>query len=379
MSMLPQPYESIRQEAGVPTTLVALALVGVWLVPGFLAGAETYAFWLMSGEATPPWRAFAAQAPGWLTFALLTPLVLRAGEWLPPDQGRRLRRVGVHVLVALGLGAGYALVAALAWTAFLDGQTPFGRLVLSWYLAGLPTMVLCYFGILGAGRATYWFWRHRRAELTAARLETQLSEARLSALRMQLNPHFFFNALNTATVLVRDGDMGAAEDVMEVLGELLRETLREDSGHCTSLSDEIDFVRRYLSIEQARFSDRLQIDVDVPPELAHRDVPAFVLQPLVENAVRHGISRRPGAGRIRVTATQANGALVLRVEDDGPGPAAPGTSDAPDPAGDTGGTAVGLANTRARLEVMYGDRAGCTLRRGPAGGAIAEVRLPADD
>lgn len=378
MSILPQPYESIRREAGVPAALVAAGLVAVWLVPGLLAGAETYAFWLMSNEPTPPWRAFAAQVPGWLTFALLTPLVLRAGEWLPPDHGRRVRRVGIHLLIALAMGTGYALVAALAWTTFLGGEQPFGRLVLSWYLAGLPTMVLCYFGILGGGRAAYWFSRHRRSELAAARLETQLSEARLSALRMQLNPHFFFNALNTATVLVRDGDTDAAEDVMEVLGGLLRETLREDRGNLMTLSAEIDFVRRYLSIERARFPDRLQIDIDVPSELLAREVPAFVLQPLVENAVHHGIGMRPGAGRIRVSARHANGSLVLRVEDDGPGPRPPEAPGGREGPGDGSGSSVGLTNTRARLEVMYGDRASCTLRPGPRGGAVAEVRLPSD-
>ncbi|MGD8496159.1 MAG: histidine kinase [Gemmatimonadales bacterium] len=376
MNLLPRPYESIRREAGVPRALVAAAIAGVWLVPGLLAGAETYAFWWMAGEPTPPWRAFAAQAPGWLTFAVLTPFVLRLGEWLPPDRGRRLVRVAAHVGIAFALGTFYALVAALSWTTFIGSEMPFRRLALSWYLSGLPTMVLSYFAILGVGRALYWFWRQRRTELEAARLEAQLSEARLAALRMQLNPHFFFNALNTATVLVRDGDQDAAEEVMEILGDLLRETLREGRGHTTTLTEEIEFVRRYLAIERARFSDRLLVDVHVPAELADCEIPAFLLQPLVENAVRHGISRRPGAGRIRVSATRVEGDLVLRVEDDGPGPRA---EDGPGGSGsdESAGASVGLANTRARLSVMYDDRASCTLRRGPEGGAIVEVRLPA--
>lgn len=377
MRILPRPFESIRREAGVPRVLVAAAVAGVWLVPGLLAGAETYAFWWMAGEPTPPWRAFAAQAPGWLTFAVLTPFVLRLGEWLPPDRGRRLLRVAAHVGIAFALGSFYALVAALSWKTFIGSQMPFPRLALSWYLSGLPTMVLSYFAILGVGRALYWFWRQRRTELEAARLEARLSEARLSALRMQLNPHFFFNTLNTATVLVRDGDQDAAEEVMEILGDLLRETLREGRGHTTTLAEEIDFVRRYLAIERVRFSDRLQVDVEVPGELADGEVPAFLLQPLVENAIRHGISRRPGAGRIRVSAATVDGDLVLQVEDDGPGPSAEDGSEST-ASGDSSGASVGLANTRARLAVMYGDRASCTLRRGPGGGAIVEVRLPAD-
>ena len=283
--------------------------------------------------------------------------------------------------MAFGLGSGYALVAALSWQTFIGSGLSFGRLTLSWYLSGMPTMVLCYFAILGAGRAVYWFWRQQRSELDAARLETQLSEARLAALRMQLDPHFFFNALNTATVLVRDGDAAAAEKVMELLGDLLRETLRDERGQTTTLAEEIAFVRRYLAIERVRFSDRLRVDVDVPPELERREVPVFVLQPLVENAVRHGIGRRSGAGLVRVSATRSNGDLILRVEDDGPGPdavaAEPGDLAADRLPGDR--PSVGLANTRTRLEVMYGPRASFALRRRPGGGAVAEVRLPETD
>lgn len=378
----------MRREAGVPVAVVAAALLGVWLVPGLLAGAETYAFWRLSGEPTPPWRAFAAQVPGWLAFGLLTPAILWLGERLRASRARpwpRAVRFVAHLFLALALGSVYALVAAGAWSIVLPGEMPFRRLVLSWYLAGLPTAVLSYFAILGAGRAVYWFWRNRQAEVTAARLETQLSDARLDALRMQLNPHFFFNSLNTATVLVRDGDAAAAEEVMELLGELMRETLRGRRRRTATLSEEIDFVRRYLAIEQRRFSDRLAIEIDLPAELADAQVPAFLLQPLAENAVRHGIARRPGAGRIGITARRDDGRLVLRVEDDGPGPETePETEPAQRSAtrGGTGpeaGEAVGLANTRARLEVLYGDRATCELIRADGGGAAAEVRLPLEE
>ncbi|MFW6089400.1 MAG: sensor histidine kinase [Gemmatimonadota bacterium] len=377
MSLLPEPYESIRRETGVPPALVVAGLLGVWLVPGLLAGTETYAFWLIANESTPPWRAFAAQVPGWLTFALLTPVVLRFGEWVPAGRLPLAARAAAHIGLAVALGGLVALVAATAWTAFIGGSMPFGRLVLSWYLAGLPTAVLCYFGILGAGRAIYWFWRHRRSEVEAARLEAQLSDARLDALRMQLNPHFFFNSLNTATVLVRDGDTRAAEEVLELLGELMRETLRSGRRRMATLADEVAFIRRYLAIEEVRFSDRLRIEVDVPPELAEVPVPAFLLQPIVENAVRHGIARRPGAGRIGLSAARDDGLLVIRVEDDGPGP----EPTAPENGGTDDGAAgspVGLSNTRARLTALYGDRAVLTLTRAPDGGAVAEIRLPAD-
>lgn len=372
--ILPEPYESIRREAGIPVAGFAGAILGAWLVPGLLAGTETWAFWLLADEPTPPWRAFAAQVPGWLTFGLLTPLILRLGEWIPLASRPRTPRLFAHLLLALGSGAAFALVAATAWSVFLGARMPFPRLVLSWYLAGLPTAVLCYFVVLGGGRAIYWFWRHRDAELETARLEARLADARLDALRMQLDPHFFFNSLNTVTVLVRDGDAAAAEEVLEALGELLRETLRGRRSRTSPLSEEVGFIRRYLAIEQARFSDRLRVEIDVPAELAGTLVPTFVLQPLVENAVRHGISRRPGAGRIGIRARREDGRLLIRVEDDGPGPAERAEEDDSDRAA----AAIGLANTRARLEVLYGDRAAFTLSRSGSGGAVAELRIPLD-
>ncbi len=202
--------------------------------------------------------------------------------------------------------------------------------------------------------------------MQAARLAAQLSEARLGALRMQLNPHFLFNSLNAITVLVRDQNTAAASRMLELLSDVLREVLRAEPGHETTLAKELEFIERYLAIEQVRFSDRLRPSVEVDPAIAVAAVPRFILQPLVENALRHGIARRSGAGSLQVTARREGVVLVLTVRDDGPGllPDIPVSS------------GVGLANTRARLAALYGEQANLEIRNEQSGGVAAIVRLP---
>jgi LytS/YehU family sensor histidine kinase len=202
--------------------------------------------------------------------------------------------------------------------------------------------------------------------MQAARLEAQLSEAQLGALRMQLNPHFLFNSLNAITVLVRDGDTIAASRMLELLSEVLRQVLRSEPGHETALADELDFIGRYLEIEKVRFSDRLRPRIEADPGIAWAAVPRFILQPLVENALRHGISRRSDAGLLEVNAAREGNELVLRVRDDGPGL----QTDAKPAAG------VGLLNTRLRLEALYGERGRLEIVDAAGGGVIVTVRLP---
>ena len=197
-----------------------------------------------------------------------------------------------------------------------------------------------------------------------ARLNEQLSTARFSALQAQVNPHFLFNTLNTIAVLVRDNDRNGAVRIVEQLSEVLRRTLRNLSNE-VALTDELDLVRQYLAIEQARFSDRLRADFDVGDGLSGAAVPSFALQHLVENAVRHGIAKRAEASRVRVAARRDGSALELTVTDDGPGI---GTATVP--------AGHGLDNTRERLRALYGDTASLTVTMAPGGGTVATIRVP---
>jgi LytS/YehU family sensor histidine kinase len=198
------------------------------------------------------------------------------------------------------------------------------------------------------------------------RLSEQLAGARFAALQAQVNPHFLFNTLNTIAVRARDGDGPGTARMVEQLSDLLRRTLSRHRANEVPLDDELDLVRQYLAIEQARFSDRLRPEFIIEPEVLTAAVPSFSLQHLVENAIRHGIAKRTDAGRVTVTARRDGGTAVLSVADDGKGM----------DAADTLPEGRGLANTRERLRALHGDRATLTVERGPNGGTIATMRLP---
>jgi LytS/YehU family sensor histidine kinase len=210
-----------------------------------------------------------------------------------------------------------------------------------------------------------YYARYRERELAASQLQGQLAHAQLQALRMQLNPHFLFNALNSISMLVRGGRSAEAVRMLAGLGDLLRGVLEEERPNEVPLREELNFLTRYLAIEQIR-ADRLQVRMEVAPELMDARVPNLILQPLVENAIRHGISRSSAAGLVEIGAWRENGSLLLSVRDDGPGLAA----------GAEGREGVGLANVRARLARMYGDQQGLEMENAEGGGTRVTLRLP---
>ena len=295
----------------------------------------------------------------WLLCAVLTPAVFWVGRRFPLTRGKIARHAAVHVVAAILFcvawsGAGLVL----SWVLF--HSTPYGGGGLSWLFTTLPFGTAVYFAVLGVQHAAVYF-------LEAREREAWLAEARLGALRMQLQPHFLFNSLNAITVIVRDRDTATATRMLEQLGEMLRRVMRTDRPQEVTLAEELDFVRQYLAIEQVRFSDRLTPEFAVDPSVLRAAAPEFLLQPLVENALRHGLAKRVTATLLRIEARREGDALVLTVTDDGPGP---------------GGTVaevgegVGLGNTRERLAALYGDRARLELVGTPEGGARVTVRLP---
>lgn len=367
VTLIPEPYETMRRASGLTTASVIGGLAAIWLLPGLLAGGETYAFWLMADRDLPAWKAFATQVPAWLTFAALTPFVLRYDGVVSRSGWPRPVRWSLHAPLAMLACALYAAVATLSWKTFVGAAEPVERLVLKRFLGGLPVAAVSYLVILGGGRAVYWFWRHRESALLTARLETRLSEARLATLRAQLNPHFFFNCLNTVTVLVRDGETHRAVHMLELMAGVMRDALRNRSRQASTLAEELSFVRRYLQIERIRFADRLQVQTSVADDIGLATVPTFLLQPLVENALRHGISQRPEGGKLAIRAWKESDRLRLRIENDGPGPNAVTANE---------GTQLGLAATRERLALTFGEEASCDLRPGLAGGAVVDLCLP---
>jgi signal transduction histidine kinase len=345
-----------------------LLISAAWSIPALLSAFDQYLQGPVFGEPPAPWRQVLYNAIDWFLYALLTPIVLRAGRRFPLRRPYLVRHVIIHIAGALALcfvWAGLGTLLRLAMFPIPPANQAI-RGFASWILTTLPFGVSVYFAIVGIEHALFYFGQAREREVQAMRLSAQLSDARLSALRMQLNPHFLFNSLNAITVLVRDQQTAAAVRMLELLSDVLRQVLRADATHETALATELDFVQRYLAIEQVRFSDRLRPRIDAEPAALDAIVPSFVLQPLVENALRHGISRKASAGQLRITAQVEGDDLVLTVEDDGPGLEAVAIP----------GGGVGLENLRARLAALYAGGATLTVANAPGGGAIATVRLP---
>jgi two-component system, LytTR family, sensor kinase len=223
-----------------------------------------------------------------------------------------------------------------------------------------------YLCVVGTEHATRYFIEARERDVQLARLSEQLSSARFAALQAQVNPHFLFNTLNTIAVFVRDNDRQGAVRIIELLSEVLRTTLSSHRANQVPLGEELELVRQYVAIEEARFSDRLRPAYSIDDSLLSAAIPSFALQHLVENAIRHGIARRPDAGRLLISASRAGEMLELSVIDDGVGI----DPDLVIPQGH------GIENTRERLHALYGEQASLEIARRAEGGTIAKLKVP---
>jgi signal transduction histidine kinase len=226
---------------------------------------------------------------------------------------------------------------------------------------------LAYLDVLLAGLAIYYARDARSKQLRASKLEARLAEAQLDALRMQLHPHFLFNTLNTVSALMHR-DIQAADRILALLGDLLRDSFEKISDQEVSLKQELGFLEKYLEIEQTRFRDRLSVETEIDPETLDAEVPNLMLQPLVENAIRHGIARRREAGHIRLAAWRDGDRLELRVRDNGPGLSSEGEL--------AGRGGVGLSNTQARLRQLYGATHRFELLAPDTGGLEVVLSIP---
>jgi len=343
--------------------LVSLA----WLGPALLAFVTYF------GEAhfmCEPLNFGAAVFYGadWLLYAILTPGVFFFAQRWPITRPHLVSRTVLHIALsvifsALWAAGGTLLKLLMQPNSFQHGVA---RFAVSWFVGTLPFGCALYLGMVGVEHAIRYFTEARAREVQMVRLSEQLTTARLSSLKAQLNPHFLFNALNTIAVLMREGDNAGATRVMEQLSDVLRLTLSRNNENEVTLEDELELVREYLEVERARFSDRLRPAFDVHADTLFAAVPSFTVQHLVENAIRHGIARRSDAGRIAISARRDGDMLEVTVTDDGPGIS-------------NGGAEVdghGLANTRERLRTLYGDRAQLELSAATGGGTIARLRVP---
>ena len=360
--------------------------------------AAVLGFWVLLGTLTLVRRALDPRGPAGVSppeliltiseyalWAALTPLVFALVRRYPLERTDWARRLAVHLLIAFAAAAAVEVARLLVLRPMLLAEYPrMGRIERfprrispGRALARLQFLdeLVIYLALLATGFARDYFLRFRERQAEAARLLTettrlqaQLAEARLSALRMQLNPHFLFNTLHAVSALV-ERDPSGVRRIVARLSTLLRRALDDATPNLVPLRDELDFLRGYFDIQRVRFQDRLEIEETVPPALLDALVPNLILQPLAENAVEHGVSRlEDGAGRIEITARREADALVLTIRDNGPG-----LSDEPEGERDGG---VGLRNVRARLDALFGDAAHLALTPADGNGLIAMITLP---
>jgi two-component system, LytTR family, sensor kinase len=310
---------------------------------------------LMLTYQPPQWgRSVSTAAAEWAPWAAFTPLV----TWLA-RRYRLTRARWWRSMIALAPAGLVIVFVKLTATRLLQSAGGTGDYIA---ITNVATQYFIYWGLI-AGTYAFENYRENRArELTAVQLEAALSDARLQLLKMQLQPHFLFNTLNTIAEMVHE-DPHHAERMIAGLGVLLRETLDAGGADMIPLNRELDLLERYVAIQQVRFGDRLRLRVSVDSATRDALVPSLILQPLVENAIKHGIAARLAAGRITLTARRDGMDLELQVEDDGPGFTA------------ESGEGVGLANTRGRLHALFHDRHAFQVATTDAGSTVT-IRLP---
>lgn len=369
--MMAAMTESTRQFEHAGSTLrtwrgIALA----WLALGLFDATQIVVSMHAMGMVHAWVTLFIVTVVSWLVWALFTPVLLRLLRRFPLPS-RDLRAWGVHGAACLAAGAAWA-----AWSAFLEhtfdpyayphGPDPFLPLLRAKFLGNLVGDVILYGAIVALSATFEARSRLLQQQAAGARLAELLAQTRLTALRRQLEPHFIFNALNAVTALVREGRGEEAITITADLGDLLRRvTDHQDDPRrqFVSLAEEIAFVEKYLAIQAMRFGDRLRCRIDVPDALAGVQVPEFIVQPLVENAIKHGIARRARGGELRVSAVREGARLAIQVYNDGP------------PLPERADEGVGLSNSRQRLQALYGAAQALTLQNA-AGGVLATLTLP---
>jgi len=361
--------------------ILAAALAGAAII----IATQIYVGSIVRGVRFPLGGALVTQLCHWESWAVMGPLVWSLERRWPLDARRRrqslLRHVAAAPLVAaavlaLNLAAYHALIRVPALSPWFTGMDRSLLATTVFYVvAYFHVELLIYGGIVAAAHASKTTTLLRAREHDALRLEAELSGARLTALRMQLQPHFLFNTLHTISSLVLQKQNDRAVEILAELGEMLRGTLAHRDTDVTPLGEEIASLRRYLRIEEARFGDRLTVDVDIDPAAAEISMPPFLLQPLVENAFRHGISHRTDVSALRITATVDQGSLRIEIYNDGP-PLAPAFSPEEGPG-------YGLKNVIERLRARkppgrlemsntpHGVCAALALPLGPAGAGMA--------
>ena len=334
-----------------------LAIVAGYTALGlFIAAANSLAY-LSTGNAANWIPSIKRSLGDWYGWAALTPFILLLADRYPIQRTALVRNGGVHLAAA---------VAIAVLKVYMDGwirRALFGRGYVR-IASGAPFNFLMYWIILAAAHGLRYHRTSRERELRASQLEARLAETRLMLLSMQLQPHFLFNTLNAISELVHE-DPEAADRMIAGLSLLLRETLEAGATHEVNVRRELHLLGSYIEIQRARFGDRLQVTIDADPRVHDATIPMLLMQPLVENAIRHGLSKHSESGRIDVAVRLVAEQVELTIRDDGRGLSRGEPQEG-----------IGLRNTRARLEALFGDSFALDVTQHDGGGVLVLVSFP---
>src|SRR5262245_26280491 len=338
-----------------------ILIFGVWTLLGALSAARIIISYTYTGYGISLRRALTIALGDWYAWALLSPAIAWMARRFAIERRSWLRSLLVHLPASIFFSI-LKMVIEYRLLLWLDPAS-----VQRYSGLQFPSTLFTYYAILGAIYAFNYYNKYRAHELKSSQLQAQLAQAQLEALKMQLHPHFLFNTLHAISSLMRR-DIDAAERMITRLSDLLRLTLENVGAQETPLRQELEFLEGYLEIEQTRFRDRLEVKMEVEPETLDARVPNLILQPLVENAVRHGIAPRAAPGVIEISAKRDDNKLELQVRDNGVG--------LPDDKRARIKEGVGLANTRARLEQLYGADYRIDLSNRDKGGLVVSLTIP---
>jgi two-component system, LytTR family, sensor kinase len=348
-----------------------LLIAGVWTLIALLFTGETLMHSYVTGRPLSWWRALSWELFSCYVWLAFLPLIFWLGRRFPFERGRWPRSLLVHALAGLVIPLLQQAVDTVVLPHWgyppMVGLNTFGETYRAFLLLNFPISIAIYWVSLGAQAGIGYYRMYRERELRASQLEAKLAQSQLQILKMQLHPHFLFNTLNTISELIHKAP-DAAESMVTDLSDLLRLSLQTVGRQEVSLQQELDFLGKYLQIEQARFHDRLVVQMRIDPQSLDASVPNMILQPLVENALRHGLAPLACGGQLLIQATREYGSLLLSVSDDGVGLSGH----------DNGAIreGVGLSNTRARLRHLYGEAHQFEMQGAPDRGLTLRMTIP---
>ncbi len=345
-----------------------LGVVVFWTLVGLAFASQFYLSSTLVGRSVTWGQAITYSLADWYVWAVLSVPILAFARRFPPEGSARVRTALIHLGAALVVSFFYvALRAAVGQLhSLLIGEpVTFAEIFRPLLVKTFPFNLLIYGVIISASHAIDYYRKYHERTVHNLELEKHLTDARLQALLRQLKPHFLFNTLNGIASLMHS-DVNAADKMLVRLSELLRITMSHRGQPLTRLNEEIAFIEKYLEIERIRFRDRLSVEFDIDPAVLDVEVPSLILQPLVENAIRHGIEPNARPGRILLSARRVDGSLELAVRDNGVGQPAAGFTR----------VGIGIGNTKERLEELYGNRHRFELANHPEGGLVVRVTIP---